>query len=315
VPENPRVKLNELAELRLLSFSFFCQCPMFKRSQVQTALLALAILMAGVAGCRSDQKAQTIAPVSSPSPVPSPIATATPTDPAALQATYKLALEKASSAKNISQTALTGDDWTLVSSRWQQAIALLKSLPPSPPYQSLAKLKLKEFEREFSTAQKQLAQAKRDSDSTTTSGLTTVDSGSLKVSSAIATSRATSGKVFRAPIKRREGGTPVIDVTFNGNQTFEMIVDTGASGTVITQAMAQALGTRIIGKTKVSTASQSGVEVPLTYVDSIAVGNAVVKDVIVAIANASLDVGLLGHDFFSDYDLTVKQDVVEFRRR
>lgn len=283
--------------------------------QSQTVLLTLAILLAGVAGCRSNQTDQSIAPISSPSPSSSAIAAPIPPDPATLQATYKLALEKANSAKNISQTALTEDDWTLVTSRWQQAIALLKSLPAAAPYQLLAKNKLKEFEREFATAQKQLTQAKRDGDFTTTSGLAAVDSGSLKVSSAIAASGTSSEKVFRAPIKRREGGTPVIDVTFNGSQTFEMIVDTGASGTVITQAMAQALGARIIGKTKVSTASQSGVEVPLTYVDSIAVGNAVVKDVIVAIANASLNIGLLGHDFFSDYDLTVKQDVVEFRRR
>ena len=35
-------------------------------------------------------------------------------------------------------------------------------------------------------------------------------------------------KVFQAKIKRRAGGTPVIDVVFNGNKTFEMIVDTGA---------------------------------------------------------------------------------------
>ena len=44
--------------------------------------------------------------------------------------------------------------------------------------------------------------------------------------------------VFRVPIKRRSGKTPVIDVTFNGNQVFEMILDTGASGTLITQQMA-----------------------------------------------------------------------------
>ena len=41
-------------------------------------------------------------------------------------------------------------------------------------------------------------------------------------------------RVFRVPIKRRSGRTPVIDVTFNGGQSFEMIVDTGASKTLIT---------------------------------------------------------------------------------
>lgn len=292
---------------------------MLKHFQTWTVVLGSVVLIAGTAGCRSNQKAETIAPVSVPSPSETARSSQPPSAPipdlAALQATYNTALDKASSAKNISQAALTEDDWTLVVSRWQQAIALLKSLPTSAPSQPLAKNKLKEFEREFAMAQKKLAQAKRNSGSTVASGLAAPGSGSLKVSSAIASATDNTGKVFYAPIKRRAGGTPVIDVTFNGNQTFEMIVDTGASATVITQAMAQSLGSRIIGKTKVDTASQKGVEVPLAYVDSIAVGNAVVKDVIVAIANASLDIGLLGHDFFSDYDVTVKREVVEFRQR
>jgi predicted aspartyl protease len=121
--------------------------------------------------------------------------------------------------------------------------------------------------------------------------------------------------VYRAPIKRRAGGTPVIDVTFNGTQTFEMIVDTGASGTVITPEMARLLNVQVVGKTKVNTASQTGVEVALGYVDSIAVSGAVVKEVVVAIGPGALDVGLLGHDFFENFDVTVKQDVVEFKRR
>jgi hypothetical protein len=41
----------------------------------------------------------------------------------------------------------------------------------------------------------------------------------------------------------------------------------------------------------------------------------VVKGVVVAIGNSALDIGLLGHDFFADYDVTVKRDVVEFRQR
>lgn len=49
-------------------------------------------------------------------------------------------------------------------------------------------------------------------------------------------------RVLQVPIKRREGGTPVIDVTFNGRQTFEMLFDTGASHTAITPQMAKALG-------------------------------------------------------------------------
>lgn len=33
--------------------------------------------------------------------------------------------------------------------------------------------------------------------------------------------------VFQVPIKRRHHGIPVLDVTFNGNQTVEMMMDVG----------------------------------------------------------------------------------------
>ena len=52
----------------------------------------------------------------------------------------------------------------------------------------------------------------------------------------------TNPKVFQAKIKRRESGVPVIDVTFNSKQKFEMLLDTGASQTMITKEMANALG-------------------------------------------------------------------------
>ena len=122
-----------------------------------------------------------------------------------------------------------------------------------------------------------------------------------------------STEVFAVPIKRRIGGTPIIEVTFNGNQQFEMIVDTGASGTVITQQMANALGVVTVGKAKANTASSKAVEFPVGYVDSIEAGGVTVNKVAVAIAGSDLETGLLGHDFFGDYDLTIKRNVVEFR--
>lgn len=121
--------------------------------------------------------------------------------------------------------------------------------------------------------------------------------------------------IFIAKIKRREHNIPVIDVTFNNGQTFEMIVDTGASGTVITRPMAQALGVVPVKMVRVDTASGVGLAFPVGYVQSIAVDGAVVNKVPVAIAGPEQDIGLLGHDFFGNYDLTVKRDVVEFRRR
>ncbi len=126
-------------------------------------------------------------------------------------------------------------------------------------------------------------------------------------------SKAKAEIVFTANIKRRVGGTPVIEVTFNGNQTFDMIVDTGASGTVITQKMAQAMGVVTVGKAKANTASAKSVEFPIGYVESMEIDGAKVNRVPVAIAGLELETGLLGHDFFGNYDVTIKRDVVEFR--
>lgn len=130
---------------------------------------------------------------------------------------------------------------------------------------------------------------------------------------ALPTKQQNEQQVYTAPIKRRIGGTPIIEVTFNGNQIFEMIVDTGASGTVITQKMANALAVVQVGRAKANTASSKAVEFPIGYVDSMEVGGAKVNRVAVAIAGADLETGLLGHDFFGDYDITIKRDVVEFR--
>ena len=118
-------------------------------------------------------------------------------------------------------------------------------------------------------------------------------------------------KVFQAKIKRRAGGTPVIDVVFNGNKTFEMIVDTGASGTLITQRMATALGVKTVGIARAGIADGSVVEFPIGRVQSIGVGGAQIRNVEVAIAK-QMEIGLLGHDFFGNYDVKIKKDVVEF---
>ena len=120
--------------------------------------------------------------------------------------------------------------------------------------------------------------------------------------------------LFQAPIKRRESGVPIIDVTFNGKQTFEMMVDTGASGTVLTQEVAKALKVQPEGTILVHTPSDSNVVFPTGRVASVAAGGAVAKNLDVAIS-PSLSIGLLGQNFFGDYDVTIKANVVEFRIR
>jgi predicted aspartyl protease len=117
-----------------------------------------------------------------------------------------------------------------------------------------------------------------------------------------------------ALIKRREGGVPVIDVEFtgsNGSVIFEMAVDTGASGTAITRNMATVLGVKPIGVAYVDTASHNAVPVTVARVDRIRVNGVALQDVPVGIL-PSLDIGLLGQDFFKSYDLLIRQDVIEF---
>lgn len=300
---------------------------MLKRSYPAAVLIVLsgALVIASVACTRdtSPNKAAQMTEAAAASPTVIPASPPAPTRPPAgapnLPDPYKLALDKADSARNISESAQSQDDWSLVASRWQQAIQLLQKVPSSSPYRSMVKSKVVEYQRSLVYAKKQAARA--GSNEIAIDPDVRIDPSlpssvvSAPVQTAVSSASPSAGRVFRVRIKRRAGGTPVIDVTFNGRQTFEMIVDTGASGTVITEQMAAALGVNVIGKAKVDTASARDVEVPLAYVNSISVGGAAVKGVVVAIGNSALDIGLLGHDFFSDYDVTIKRDVVEFRQR
>jgi|GEM_PF-1317783 aspartyl protease family protein len=123
------------------------------------------------------------------------------------------------------------------------------------------------------------------------------------------------GGVYQAQIIRRiNGSIPVIEALFNNQQSFEMLVDTGASNTVITPIMAEFLGVIPTGRDVANTPSARGVEFDVGLVQSINVAGAVTDNVAVAIAPA-LDIGLLGQDFFGQYDVTIKEDVVEFRER
>ncbi len=124
----------------------------------------------------------------------------------------------------------------------------------------------------------------------------------------------TNSGVFYIPIKGRLGGTPVVEVTFNGKQTFAMLFDTGATGTVISGQMAQALGVKQEGTAQVDTASQNGVEFALGRLQSVETGGITLNDLVVAISPA-LDIGLLGQDVYGNYDVSITESVIELRVR
>jgi predicted aspartyl protease len=268
------------------------------------------------------------APLSSPEPQPQP-----PSRSRIELNSFEVALDKAAGAITISQSAQSSDDWKLVASQFEDAIALMKNVQQESPNFTVAQIKISEYQRQIKYAldkatpkppQPVAAKPQRvvvvvPSQKTTPSPSQPVapllpKAQSLPQSVLLPAEQITQQQdVFVAPIKRRIGGTPIIEVTFNGQRRFEMIVDTGASGTVITQDMADALGIVVVGKTKANTASSKAVEFTIGYVDSMAAAGVMVNKVPVAIAGSDLETGLLGHDFFGNYDVTIKRHVVEFR--
>ncbi|MFB2938543.1 TIGR02281 family clan AA aspartic protease [Aerosakkonemataceae cyanobacterium BLCC-F154] len=216
---------------------------------------------------------------------------------------YEEAQAKATRAKSIGESAQSRDDWKLVSSQWQKVMQLLKAVPTSSPNYAQAQAKLKEYQEQADYAAKQADPKFKQV------------SLASKCTTKVSTS-ATSGTVIRVPIKRREFGTLVIDVTLtnaNIKQTFEMMLDTGASGTAITQEMAARLKVESFAVAKVSTAA-GGALIGVGCLDTVQVGGASLKNVPVGIP-PGLSIGLLGQDFFSRYDMTIKNNFVEFRVR
>lgn len=252
------------------------------------------------------------------------------TEPSALE----LALDKATGAVSISQSAQSPDDWNLVVSKFQDAIALLQQVQRDSPNFPFAQRKIAEYDGQIKLARQNANANKLASgvlpDQQVVVAVPHAKPKLQRYSSSSPTRQvqplpppkpifpsseiiAQNNQVFIAPIKRRVGGTPIVEVTFNGRQRFEMIVDTGASGSVITQEVAAALGVVPVGIAKANTVSSKGVEFAVGYLDSMEVGGVTVSKVPVAIAGAELETGLLGHDFFGNYDVTIKRNVVEFR--
>ncbi|MDJ0795968.1 MAG: retropepsin-like aspartic protease [Calothrix sp. MO_167.B12] len=264
---------------------------------------------------------------------------------------FELALDKASGALSISQSAQSIDDWKLVANQYQDALVLMQKVTKDSPYFDSAQTKIREYQRQIKYAQEKTKPPQQTPPvvvnvpkkaaavipippptqpqpvklpvklppPSPTSIPIPVPSPNSELSPPELLQKAEKPqelqKVFTAPITRRIGGTPIVQVTFNGNRQFEMILDTGASGTVITQKMAKALEVIPVGTAKANTASAKGVEFPIGYVNSIEIEGARVNRVAVAIAGSELETGLLGHDFFGNYDITIKRNSVEFRPR
>ncbi|MEM6839319.1 MAG: retropepsin-like aspartic protease [Cyanobacteria bacterium P01_C01_bin.120] len=193
---------------------------------------------------------------------------------------------RAQSAVTIGQSAQSPDDWQLAASRWQQAVQYMAQVPETDPNYAAAQQKLEEYGQNLATAQKRAA-------------------GEVVATVRPASPDRPPGLIATIPVIDQIGGTPVVPVTLTGDrgtQQFTMLFDTGASGTLITQSMADAVGAIVIGSTLVTVADGRQVEAPVGYIDTLKVGDLVVQDLQVIIGG---DVGLLGQNVYGDYGLSI----------
>ena len=115
-------------------------------------------------------------------------------------------------------------------------------------------------------------------------------------------------------IKRFRNKIPTVDVVFNGDRTYEMIFDTGASNTLITSEMAKSLSVVPYNYADFNIADGSNVRFPIGEVKSIGIGSFKIQILPVVIAEKA-DIGLLGNDFFGQFDVKIGRFEIELSPR
>lgn len=263
-------------------------------------IVALIFVLAGT-GC------QTIAPP--PQTIAPPIPTLPPMP---IQSTgivtsplYQTAIATAQSATQLSQQAKSVEDWQAVVIQWQTAVNLMQKIPENDVNRTAALKNLVLLEEGVARSKAKLKEFQAQSSQQERLPLTQTSISAKPSSNPI----VTIGSKYQAIIKSYRNNIPIIDVMFNGSVSFEMMVDTGASNTMITESMSKILQVKAVRSVPAKTPSGE-VEFQVGYVSSITVGDNSVEGLPVAIGTEAL----LGHDFFGDCNINIKRDqnVVEF---
>ncbi len=233
-----------------------------------------------------------LSPVLKPKLSRPPKVAASPTEKAADNSgAYDRAIDLAAGASTISKSAVSRDDWKLVANSWQQAINLLKQVPASSPQHAIAQKKLPQYQRFLGEAKEKAAPP-----------IKKITQGDINP------------QFFSIPIKGRRGGTPIIDVMFNGSRTFEMLFDTGANVTLIPQQIAYSLQLKPQGATRVTVADGADIIVSKTIIKSLEIDGRIRRNMPVVVAPPAMEEGLLGQDFYEGYDVSIKENIIEFRK-
>lgn len=128
-----------------------------------TAITSLIFLTAACSSPQSTPTAVTPSPVAAtPEPQPSIAVAATiapKVDP------FASAEDKAISAANLAQNASTIEDWALVKSKLQQAIALMKTVPANSPKRTIAQKRQAVYQKQLKVAQQKSQKLAKDNTS------------------------------------------------------------------------------------------------------------------------------------------------------
>lgn len=123
------------------------------------------------------------------------------------------------------------------------------------------------------------------------------------------------------PIERH-GQVVVIQATLNNKRAAKFVVDTGASYTLISNALARELSIEVGANTKTLPFQTANgvVNAPVTSLDSIMVGGMEVRDLPTAVHDAIPDpqvAGLLGLNFLSNFrmDIDTQKGVLHLERK
>lgn len=264
-------------------------------------IVALIFMLVGT-GCQTTiaPPTKTIAPTIPPLLPPLPIqSTKIPTSPL-----YQTAIATAQTATQLGQEAKSVEDWQAVVIQWQTAVNLMQKIPENDVNRTAALKNLVILEEGVARSKAKLKEFRVQS----------IQQPSLPEPVAIVPTQPSStpiatGSTYQATIKSYRNNIPIIDVMFNGAVSFEMMLDTGASNTMITESMSKILDVKPVRSVPAKTPSGEFV-FQVGYVESIGIGDTLIQGLPVAIGTEAL----LGHDFFGDCNINIKRDqnIVEF---
>ena len=120
----------------------------------------------------------------------------------------------------------------------------------------------------------------------------------------------------------KNGNVVIIQATLNNRQSAKLVVDTGASYTFISRALARDLDIDVSrsAKTMPFHTANGVVEAPLTSLDSITVGGMEIKNLTAAVHDTTPDAhaaGLLGLNFLSNFrmDIDTEKGVLNLEKK